>query len=55
MNCPIVSSYNEEDLINRIKNDKKAGKDTVDLIVVNEVGKAEIVPTKFDDLKGLIK
>ena len=55
MNCPIVSSFNEEDLLNRIKNDKKANQSSVDLVVVNEIGKAEIVPTKFDDLKGLIK
>ena len=55
MNCPIVSSYNEEDLLNRIKNDKKANKTTIDLVVVNEVGKGEIVPTDINDLKGMVK
>jgi len=54
MNCPIVSSCYEEDLINRIKNDKKADKTVVDLIVVNEIGRAEIIPTKIDDLKGMV-
>ena len=55
MSCPIVSSYNEENLINRIKNDKKADISSVDLIVVNTIGKAEIIPTKFNDLKGMVK
>ena len=55
MNCPIVSSFDENDLINRIKNDKKANQSCIDLVIVNEVGKADIVPTKIDDLKGLLK
>ena len=55
MNCPIVSSYDENTLLKLIKNDKKVEHDFIDLIVVNEIGKAEIIKTKFEDLKGLVK
>lgn len=55
MDCPIISSYNEEDILKYIKNDKKASKSNIDLIVVNEIGKAEIKQVSFDDLKGLVK
>ena len=55
MDCPIISSFDEEDIISRIKNDKKADKDKVDLIVISEIGRADIVPTEIDELKGLLK
>lgn len=55
MDCPIISSYNEEDILEFVKNDKKASKSNIDLIVVNEIGKAEIHCISMDELKGFMK
>ena len=37
-------------IINIIRNDKKCDDDIVDLIIVDEIGKSKIVPTKIEDL-----
>ncbi len=40
----------KEKIINFIKNDKKSDNDNIDLIVVDNIGEAKIVPTKIEDL-----
>ena len=40
----------KDKIINIIRNDKKCDDDIVDLIIVDEIGKSKIVPTKIEDL-----
>lgn len=40
----------KDKIINIIRNDKKCDDDIVDVIIVDEIGKSKIVPTKIEDL-----
>ena len=40
----------KDKIINIIRNDKKCDDDIVDIIIVDEIGKSKIVPTKIEDL-----
>ena len=40
----------KDKIINIIRNDKKCDDDIVDLIIVDEIGKSKIAPTKIEDL-----
>lgn len=40
----------KDKIINIIRNDKKCDDDMIDLIIVDEIGKSKIVPTKIEDL-----
>lgn len=50
LNCPIVAIKN----INEIKNDKKVSNNKLDLIVVEAIGKAEIVPTDLNEIERMV-
>lgn len=50
LNCPIVTIKN----INEIKNDKKVSNNKLDLIVVEAIGKAEIVPTDLNEIERMV-
>ena len=54
LNCPIVSSFDIEKVISKIKNDKKIDKGNLDLITVPEVGKAEIKNITLDELRKVV-
>lgn len=43
-------NVDRDKIINFIKNDKKNDNDIVDLIIVNQIGEAEIVPTPINEL-----
>lgn len=47
--------YNPDEVINFMKNDKKANADNVDVILVKECGKADIETLSFDEIEKLIR
>lgn len=55
MNIPFVTSLDCEECIRFIKNDKKAKGNEIDIVKVNELGKAFIVKVKIDDLRQYIR
>lgn len=55
MNIPFVTSLDCEKCIRFIKNDKKAKGNEIDIVKVNELGKAFIVKVKIDDLRQYIR
>lgn len=55
MNIPFVTSLDCEECIRFIKNDKKAKGNEIDIVKVNELGKAFIEKVKIDDLRQYIR
>ena len=55
MNIPFVTSLDCEECIRFIKNDKKAKGNEIDIVKVNELGKAIIEKVKIDDLRQYIR
>lgn len=55
LNIPFDYLIDEESVINLIKNDKKIYGEYLDLIVVKEIGKAEISRIKIDGIKEILK
>ena len=55
MNIPFVTSLDEEACIRFIKNDKKAKGDEIDVVKVNELGKAVIERIRIDELRPYIR
>ena len=51
MNIPLIDHLDEDALIDFIKNDKKAKGNSIDIILVDEIGKALIKKVKIDDLR----
>jgi 3-dehydroquinate synthetase len=49
-NLDITADISRKDVVNLCKNDKKALKDSINIVVVNEIGKGEIVNLSFDKL-----
>lgn len=55
MNIPFVTSLDEEACIRFIKNDKKAKGNEIDVVKVNELGKAVIERIRIDELRPYIR
>ncbi len=54
LNCPIIDKFNTEKIIEAVKNDKKIDCGYIQFVEVDKVGKAKIVPTTIEEVKGLL-
>lgn len=52
---PVSTDYNADDIFDKVTTDKKRKGDYINLIVVKEIGKAEIKKTDLETIKNLIK
>lgn len=55
LNIDINKTYHSKIIMNLIRNDKKANIDTLDLIVVEELGKAIIKKVTYNEIEELLK
>ena len=51
MNIPLLNSLDEDALIEFIKNDKKAKGNSIDIVLVDEIGKAYLKKVEIDELR----
>lgn len=55
MDIPFVNQLDEDALIDFIKNDKKAKGNMIDIVLVDEIGKAYLKKVEIDDLRKYIR
>lgn len=54
MNCPTEIECDKNEVYRYIQQDKKSNGDTITIVQVNELGKAELIEKSFSDLERLI-
>ena len=55
LHCPVHTKLNTEQLMNVLMMDKKAGKNSVNAIVLNKIGDACVVTRSFDEIEKCLK
>ncbi|MBQ5321296.1 MAG: 3-dehydroquinate synthase, partial [Oscillospiraceae bacterium] len=54
LHLPFTEDYDKEKVFALMKNDKKASSKSINIIQVNEIGKAEIIDLSFEALKEVL-
>ena len=54
LECPTDISFNAEELYEVLTMDKKAGKDTISVVVVDKIGEARVETRSFAQMKELL-